>query len=76
MGRFPLTMKAYERILKYYQHVGKSKNEWKQEALLVNKDLDRRGTNSWYNSGLYKFIKMGENTIESKNFVVRSLNLQ
>ena len=35
LGRTPLTMKAYERIITYYKHVHKSKSRLLQEALNI-----------------------------------------
>ena len=70
LGRKPLTIKVYERMIRYYQHIYNTKNKFLQEALIINKELEQCGFKSWYNGfkRILKFMKLSEKTIiESKN---------
>ena len=65
LGRTPLTIKVYERIIKYYQHICNTKSKILQEALITNKELNTRGVKTWYNGfkRILEFMKLDEKTI-------------
>ena len=65
LGRNPLTMRVYERIIKYFQHIYKSKSRIVQDALTVSKDLDQKGIKSWYTGyqRILKFTELDENKV-------------
>ena len=69
-GRIPLTLKVYEAIIKYYQHIYRSKSKFMQESLKVNIDLDQNGINTWYTvlKRISQFMLLDIKTIrENKN---------
>jgi hypothetical protein len=69
-GRTPLTLKVYEGIMKYYQHIYKSKSIIMQESLKVNIELDQHGFNTWYTAlkRISEFMVLDIKTIrENKN---------
>ena len=65
LGRMPLTMIVYERIIKYFQHIYKSKSNIVQEALMINKDLNQKGIKSWYTGfkRILEYIEIDESKV-------------
>ena len=65
LGRRPLTMTVYERIIKYFQHTNKSKSNIIQEAMQTNKNLYQNGNKSWYTGfkRILQYIEIDESKV-------------
>ena len=64
LGRYPLIIRAFKHMCKYYSHLSKSSSPILKAALNHSKFLAGLGFNSWYN-GINKILKFG--AIESEN---------